>query len=214
MLGLIGNVIGGIGAVGSYLGQREANQTNRDIANQTTAVNIDEARKNREFQERMSNTAHQRQVADLEAAGLNPILAAQSGAGTPSGGAAQAAQATVENELEGAAASARDAIRVGLAIKKQKQEISNMKAAKEQIKSQTHLNSVEANLRQSDQQQRDFKEIIFRNMNQLMRGADTSAKDAGKWFNNLLNEKSKAKRKKWDKIVPKNDAGKSLGWEK
>lgn len=62
------------------------------LSEANSAFNAGEAQKNRDWQERLANTAHQREVSDLIAAGLNPVLSVTGGAGavTPSGATASA----------------------------------------------------------------------------------------------------------------------------
>lgn len=68
----------------------------------TNAFNAAEAQKTRDWQTEMSNTAYQRQVADMKAAGINPSMAAQSGGASVPNGATAAATGAGNGGLLGA----------------------------------------------------------------------------------------------------------------
>lgn len=104
-------VAAGIGGfLAGALGQHSANRTNWKIAKKQMA-----------FQERMSNTAVQRRMADLQAAGINPILAGRYDASTPPG-----AIATMGNVGGAAVDGAQGLANTAMSAKRLRQEIINM----------------------------------------------------------------------------------------
>lgn len=117
-------ISGGASVIGGLLGRSGQNSANQ--------ANLQIARENREFQERMSSTANQRAAKDLEKAGLNRILAFGRPASTPAGNVA-----TMQNVnkpvQEGINAGVTNALQASLL----KAQIKNVNANTRQTQAQT-----------------------------------------------------------------------------
>lgn len=105
----------------SYLGQSSANRANREVAQAQM-----------DFQERMSNSAHQRQVADLRAAGLNPILSSRlGGASSPAG-----ASPNIQNPLSGTADQLQKGVSSAMSAARLDAELDNLRETNQLLKAQ------------------------------------------------------------------------------
>jgi len=117
--------ITGIATIGSgILGMFGANKQNK--------AQIKMAREQMAFQERMSNTAHEREVLDLRNAGLNPILSAKLGGASSPGGA----QPNIVNEM---APLSNSALSLGDKLynsKLQDAQVNNMRLQNDVLKEQ------------------------------------------------------------------------------
>lgn len=125
---IISSIVGA--GIGAY-GQHEANKTNKELAREQMTFQANQSASAQAFSERMANTAMQRRVADLTAAGLNPALAYENAAAAPTGVMAGGSQARVENTFRDApnvAATAMQLKQMAQAIEQGKSQIDLLDA--------------------------------------------------------------------------------------
>lgn len=144
MFGIDDALIGaGISAAASLIGGSEANESREE-----------QSEAQMKFQERMSNTSYQRAVSDLNAAGLNPMLAyAHGGASTPAG-----SQAQIEDIITPAVNSAHSAYRAVNEATMQKEQINDIRASVGLKEAQAEQASTQAalNLQAIDKSKQDI----------------------------------------------------------
>lgn len=170
------------GAALNFLGMKDANEDN-----------LQAAREQIQFQDRMSRTAHQREVADLKAAGLNPVLSAGgNGASTPSGAAAhiEAPQVDLPSIMQAFSLAQQDR---KLDIDAQNSRVENMKKISEMDLNPAKKTKLEADVKN-------------KNADTVLKSKGKVRAEAEEAFSDLVKQGLSQARSRWNTNHPPNGA--------
>lgn len=179
-----------VGAGGSFLGGLFGNHSAKKAAKAQMA-----------FQERMAKNAHQYEVADLKAAGLNPILSAGgSGAATPSG-----AMPNLNTNVVG------DAVSSAMEAARSRAELDNIQADADLKKDQSLVAKTQSatNVKMAELLQSQAKGVQSDNVKKAVEasfwsGAQDPVKDVITSGANAYHSAKQAAGQVWDYINPAN----------
>lgn len=147
-----------------YKGQKETNE-----------LNSAEAAKNRDFQKEMSSTSYQRAVKDLQAAGLNPMLAYSQGGSSSPGGATAAPMGNALGNFRGTARGTAETMLAYQNLERNKAEVDQLNAMTAKTRSETMEQSLNT-ARLIEETERTAADAANRRADWRGRVADSSTK--------------------------------------
>lgn len=176
--GTVGDVLGAtasiIPGVGQYLGAQDTNATNRDIAGAANAANQASADKEMAWQEKMSNTAMQRQVADAKAAGINPLMAATGGASSTGGASAQNTAAIMKNPAEGVSQAVMGGLSTAMDTAKSLKQMDLLDSQIDNTDADTAKKGVDTEVSRKGVPESQFVNGVWKTLQNIFRGANES----------------------------------------